>query len=180
MHMDWGETGKLLDKYYDGQLSTQEEAKLKEYLSHEDLPQEWVVERDQILGMEFIKNQLRLSSDFDSEFAALIRADEKVRSPNRFLWVGGIAASIALFLSLMVFKPAVSEMKGNGAIFSKKEIRATEKAINQTQLAFAMLSSELEAGTKPLRHLKAIEKPKGINHLKTLDQVRLDLSNQKQ
>ena len=178
--MDWNNTGKLLDKYYEGELTSKEEDMLKKDLSRDDLPQEWIVERDQILGMDFIKNQLRLSPDFDSEFAALIRADEKEDQPNRMLWVGGIAASIALFLSLLVFKPAVTQFKGNGVILSMKEIKATEKAINQTKLAFAMLSSELEAGTKPLRHLKALEKPKEMNHLKTLDQVRLDLSNQKQ
>lgn len=178
--MDWNKTARLLDGYYEGSLTTNEEETLREALRSPDLPTEWSAERDQILGMDFLKTELRLSPDFDTEFSALIRADRKEPRVSSLLWISGLAASVALFISLLVFQPTLRNQNHGKPVFSKKDIIATQQAINQTQLAFAKLNSEFEAGKKPLEFLKALQKPKELNHLKTLDQIRTDLESPKQ
>lgn len=178
--MDWNKIARLLDGYYDGSLTHAEEETLREALRSRDLPIEWSAERDQILGMDFLKTELRLSPNFDSEFSALLRPDMKEPRLSPMLWISGLAASVALFISLLIFQPSLRSHNHGNHVFSKKDIRATEQAINQTQLAFAILNSELEAGKRPLQFLKALRKPEELNHLKTLDQIRVDLESPKQ
>lgn len=174
--MDWNRIAELLDRYYAGELSLEEEEKLRSALQRDDLPEEWSPERDYILGTEEITKELRLSDRFEANFTASIKAEEKVYTRRTMYWLGGVAASLTLVLSLVFWPNTDVVGKQNPDLLQAGEWRAAEKAVSETKRSLALLEDQLSGSRAAFKYLEALSTPEEVNHLKKIDQVRKDLA----
>lgn len=85
----------ILEKYFNGETSLQEEEVLRKYFSGKD-----VADEHQIYAPMFaFFSQERNTAPTESDTTKLINKRKKL---PYFLWIGGVAASIALFLAIRV------------------------------------------------------------------------------
>lgn len=143
----------LLDKYFEGETSLDEERRLKAFFSSKDVP-EHLLKHRQIFsyfnesGTETMKN-----------FAPAIKLDLK---PSRFYYISGIAAGILLLIGLFfTFQHDVFNKKMNNAN------QHQEMAFNQAREALLMVSVGLNTGLDQVQRLevfnKAIENAQKLN-----------------
>jgi len=174
--MDWNDIAKRLERYYAGDLSLREEQELREAMRSPDLPEEWHPERDYILGTSELAAEVQLSDDFEKEFNNLIRADERTRNRRGLYWMGGIAASLTLMLSVVMW-PATEPVKDQpSGMMRANDWEPAEKAVKETRKSLALLEDHLEGSRSAFRYLEALSAPEEVNHLKKIDQVKKELS----
>ena len=180
----------LLDKYYKGETTLDEEQLLRKYfLENTDVPWELVVEKEQFIMYDKAANKQVPFDDFEEKLEKLID-DQKVRHPvfrsTRFwIRVTGVAASILIVFSVynslkyFINKPedmgtfddpvmAYEETKKALYYVSTKFNRGTEKLTNV---------SKLEEGSKMLKNVSKLDH--GLNKLQLLSKVQDSNNNDK-
>lgn len=144
----------LLDKYFEGSLSTDEEKMLKYFLQSYNGDDVDLNEAKQIFSV--LKKESRQTIDID--FESLI--NKKSNFKNRLIYgvISGIAASLVIGLSLVFLlktdNPPVVYAYINGQPITNKKI-----AIEQSKKALAILSTELNRGTNSLDYMNKMNKP---------------------
>lgn len=143
----------LLERYYNGDTTLEEEAIIREYLA---IHPEAATEPDLLLfaGIDALKE--------DAKPAPLL---QRKRSSLRY-WLGGstaLAAGLALFL-VMRQQPVASvagEHSMNTALLVAPdvsgEITDEQQALEQARKALAFVSSKLNKGTSGIGHLNQLE-----------------------
>lgn len=173
--MDWNKVAEWLERYYSGELSLTEEKKLKEAMHDPELPEEWFPERDYLLGTQGLPKKVRLSDEFEKKFTMRLKVQERKNNSRALYWMGAVAASLTLVLSV-VFWPSSESIEKPAQGIHAGDWKAAEKAIEETQRSLALLEDQLEGSKAAFRYLEALSAPKELNHLKKIDQVKKDLA----
>ena len=136
---------QLIEKYYDGNTSEQEEAQLKAYFENEDVPAE-----HQDAKLYFItSNELSediLSDDFDDRLMAEL-VDEKMK-PQIKSWIyrlSGAAAVILLMLAIWFGTDILNPKEVYGTIDDPK------LAFAETKKVLDEVSKKMNKGLKPAK-----------------------------
>lgn len=172
----------LLDKYYNGDTTLNEEEELRKYfIDNPVIPEEFRAEKDQFIMFDRAKNRDIPFDDFEKKLENLID-NQKVRYPvfrtNR-LWIqiAGIAASILIVFSVYnSFKYFINKSEDKGTI--EDPVMAYE----ETKKTLYFISEKLNHGTKELTNisklnnasqmLKPISKlDQGLNKLQILSRI---------
>lgn len=155
--MNTNEIEILLDKYFDGISTTDEEKILKRYFSSDEVAPH-LAEYRAMFGYFESEKQRRLNDDFDSEIMRQI-ADAPVvpfyRTSRFWYYFTGVAASL-LFILALLFE---SQQTGNnqnlaGTDYTSEE---TRQAYEQTRIALAYVSEKYARGTEPLSEMTKLE-----------------------
>lgn len=164
----------LLEKYFEGETSREEEKKLKDFFRNEEVPKHLHSLKELFQYLDESSKTEELDEDFDDQFFQKIDLSEKSRiSTYRriyFYVASGVAASILIVFGLF-------RLIGPG--FSDEEIN---KAYSQTKDALIFVSEKLNSGLDPARKvskfdegLKEAEKitayNKGIEEVKKVSKV---------
>ena len=147
----------LLDKYFAGESSLQEEAQLRQLLQTEPISEEHLTYSEwfQLLDEEA---ELCLGDDFDAKVMTSIEAYNKPKPVIRTLsasWVLRIAAVFALVATGLwwlvrsnpVEPPVVAEAEVKVIDWSKYEPKTVEEAYKVTRNAFRKVATEFNEGT---------------------------------
>lgn len=147
----------LLDKYFAGESSLQEEAQLRQLLQTEPISEEHLTYNEwfQLLDEEA---ELSLGDDFDAKVMASIEASSKPKPVIRTLsssWILRIAAVVALVAAGLwwlvrsnpVEPPVVAEAEVKVIDWSKYEPKTVEEAYEVTRKAFHKVATEFNEGT---------------------------------
>jgi hypothetical protein len=145
---------ELLEKYYNGDTSLDEERKLHWYFQTHDVPLHLKPDA------ELFRSNYKRSTDEDApeltERLAKIIDDQDRKSrfiiPLRSLrWISGIAASVIILLSLWI-------TVGRNTLGSRSKFTDTfsdpKLAYQETRKTLLLVSEKLNAGTKELEQLK--------------------------
>jgi len=162
--MEPNEIRKLLEKYYEGLTSVEEQKHLRQFFQNKDVPDEFLADRELFAYLdkevssspESIGLEDRLSEWVDHQQ----EKEEKSQRSIVFLKLSSIAASLALlFVGYMVTDHYIK----------KKQVRDT---FSDPQLAYAevkrtlfYISEQLNRGTQPLSHMSKINE--GMNGMST-------------
>lgn len=172
----------LLEKYWEGETSLQEEEQLTKFFSENkitEIPVEFQAFRSLFLA-KAEASEPNLSKDFDLNILTMIAEENMMQSEtkivqmkanneksevHRLRWFAGIAASIALLLAAYIFIPKTDK---TSVIVQETELTEEEKAealraYKQTKAALFFVSSKMNEGTQ-----KAAE---GMSKVKDLDKV---------
>ena len=147
---------QLLDRYFAGETTLEEEAQLRRAFQQRELPEDLLPfrplfryfeqERDAQLGQGFEQRLLeQINEKPEAGHTAIVR-----RLPVQ-RWAVGIAAAVVLALGLFwLYPPATfQQQKEVAAIdWSKYEVDDPEEAFKITQSALLQASQELNQGTK--------------------------------
>ena len=142
---------KIIEKYFDGESSIQEENHLKVYLQSDKVKDD---HKFLIPIFQNFENEKKLSIPFEPDLSFIHNKKPKVR----FLWpkVISVAASVILLIAVAFNWFAVND----DTVYRNKytQVENPEEALSITLNALGFLSNKLEKGTKSMSHIKKYEK----------------------
>lgn len=149
--MNTTEVKILLDKYYDGETSLDEEKFLKAYFESEQVDPSL---REHAAMFSFIRSEagVKAGDGLEEKITDGLSASTSIpfyRHGRFWVYVSGIAASI-LFLLTLVFETRINQDHKDtldGTAYTREDAR---KAYDQTRIALAYVSEKYVAGTEPL------------------------------
>lgn len=143
--MNTHEIKALLNRFYDGQTSEDEERALQRYFESDEVAPELLEEKN-FFNQLFVPGGLeeRLSSHIDR----LARSEQTVRHA-RFRWIAGIAASILLLIGVGIYF-------GNNRSepFYQDTYSSPEEAYPTAERAISLLAHNVNKGFKHVERIK--------------------------
>lgn len=152
MDKDWE---ALIERFWNGDASLEEEHELKMRCKYEEVPEKW---QDLAAYFETIddeQEELLLGSDFDGKILGMLEdeAPSKVFSLRK--WVLPIAAAAAILCIVFMMPGSTPESAAQQP--TKQEV---QNAYKQTQEALFLISSKMNRGKSHARSLKKFNKAK--------------------
>jgi len=150
--MELNEIDQLLNKYFEGQTSLEEEAMIKAFFKSKDiLPEKYIKLKALFCFYEASKNETS-----ELEFENLIPNQKKKRNPLRIVYYA-VAASIAILFGIWFMQDSKIE-KPVYAYINGQPVENQEVAFKEAQKALMMISKNLNEGTKNVKHLSELDK----------------------
>lgn len=148
--MDYKIINNLLEKYWEGESSLQEEESLKQYFNNGNVAPE--LEQYKSLFQFFKEEQdVMISDDFEKRFLVAIENEQKVipAKVRKLSWMTTIrsiaAVGILLMGAVFVFQ---NLEKPKADVWAKYEVEDEQAAIEATKAALALLSGKMKKGSK--------------------------------
>ncbi len=163
--MDYKNINNLLEKYWEGESSLQEEETLKQYFNNGNVAPE--LEQYQSLFQFFKEEQdVMISDDFEKRLFQQIEQEQKVvpAKVRRLSWMTSIRTIAAVGILLMgaVFVFQNIDQPKPDDVWAEYEIQDEEQAIEATKAALALLSGKMKKGsrkaTKGFSEMKSVTK----------------------
>ncbi|MEA1886645.1 MAG: hypothetical protein U9N72_05500 [Bacteroidota bacterium] len=154
--MNWSVLRKLLEKYYDGMSSKDDEKKMLELLSQDDLPSEFYEDRMMITGLFESEDIPEPSPDLNYRIMTAINESEKshrIISGKKHLYsIASVAATILLIISLLLILENKNRIKDT---YSDPQL-----AYNETVEVLYRVSENLNKGRTQMEDLSLINETK--------------------
>lgn len=156
----------ILERYFSGDTSLEDEKVLKEFFQAKDIPAHLVSLKEQFEFFSAEKEKEPLNASFDDKIIELINQEENQstkRTRRIYLYMAtGIAASILIIMSLFFqFDPFSKRIKET---FSDPQL-----AFNETKRALLMVSQTLNSGINPIA--KASKLNDGVQELSKISSL---------
>ena len=152
--MAWNEENlrNLVERFWEGETSVQEEEMLRKQLQSEELPEEF---EGVAAYFESLQDPAELGDEFDHQFLSSIEEKTKVRAINPRRWLSVAAVAIALCSGYWFFQqedqPLASEE------YTQEEI---DLAWKQTQVALKKIGVELNEAQEKTMKIKKFNEAK--------------------
>jgi hypothetical protein len=167
------EIRKLLDRFYSGETTLEEERTLQEYFSTASIPEEMLSERDLFRSLEPASNDVAVPEGLNQKILRVIDQQEKKEARTRRISVfalSGLAAGLLVVIALYVgyFKSEPPDR------FASQELIDTYEDPNDAYLeakkALTFMSAKLNTGTSELEYVKKVTKTTS-DPLKSLSKI---------
>jgi len=167
------EIRKLLDRFYLGETTLEEEQFLQEYFSSASVPEELMPDRDLFRSLEPSGNKIPVPSGLNQKILDVIDQQEtKVVRTRRIsiFSLSGLAAGLLVVIALYVgyFRD------GQSGLLASQEMTDTyedpQDAYSEAKRALAYVSAKLNAGTSELELVKQVTKTTS-DPLKSLSRI---------
>jgi len=143
--MDNSEIKNLLEKYYSGETTIEEEKALKEYLLSDDVASEFASEKEIFLSLSQAELSIEIPEDLNDNLSKMIDNLDKKSSPKRiklnFFIKYGAAAVILVALVLVTFLP---ERKMPQNIYTANVKMSEEEAMAMFEESMMLMSKGFE------------------------------------
>lgn len=153
----------LIEKYFEGETSLEEEARLREYFSNGEEVADDLREFQPLFQHFYEERELVLSDGFDEALFQKMEAPQAkiVRMstwPRQLLRIAAVGA--VLVVAMLFFQKSNNTQAQTASIdWSKYEIKDEKVAYEETVKALKFLSSKLNKGTKKAgEEMKELEK----------------------
>jgi hypothetical protein len=162
--MDYGTIEKLLQQYWDGDTSLEEEQQLMAYFSTQKVDERLKPFTPFFLAMAEERN-LHLSASFDQrlEQALPTGGKEAIVRKLSFTWMRVAAAVVVLVVAIFAVRQIQKQQPDLPIAidWSKYEPQDPQEALEKTKAAFALVSEKMNHGKRQtLRGLESFEKAK--------------------
>jgi hypothetical protein len=157
------EIKKLLDQYFEGETSLQEEDQLKRYFRQSDIDPE--LKPFQALFQYFkAEEQVSLSDDFEAQLLEKIREEKRPVLRRIRPYIFRVAAAAAVITGIVLFYPNQPQPAEAMAInWEAYEPQTEEEAMAQTAAALEILAAKLNGSAKTASNqLGKIEKTSNV------------------
>lgn len=142
----------LLDKYYNGETTLEEERSLRAFFSREEVPSHL---KDEKIKFQFYCNALNESVDwaFEEKLVSGYTGTHKIMPFFNRIRTASIAAGILLLagVSLCLNKDTLFKKKNNYGTYDNPQI-----AYNQTKKALLLISDKLNKGNRNLSKISRL------------------------
>lgn len=148
---------QLLEKFYAGQSSLEEEKYLKEYYAGSSIPEELLEDRELFVSMSAAESQVPVPGDLNSKLIDSIneaeRKETRVKRINIYSF-SGLAAGLLIILGTYF-----TFLRDNPAdVLAEYTIQDEEIAYQEAKKALSYVSAKLNRGTAELEPLKQVNK----------------------
>ncbi|MEN6296257.1 MAG: hypothetical protein ABFD61_09055 [Chloroherpetonaceae bacterium] len=165
MKMDINIIKRLLEKFYDGETSLEEEAILSDYFNNEDIPEEL-----QKYQAQFAFYQQERNITFDNlDFELPPKMPSKNYNRQRLYWAASIAATILIFVSILFLLPQNPFSKSHSRTITVSNPDSTYAITKNTLYA---VSKNLNKGLGKLQKFEYLDY--GMNEI---NKINKNLSN---
>lgn len=148
--MDYKNINHLLEKYWEGETSLQEEEILQQYFNHGNVATQ--LEQYKSLFQYFKEEQdVMISDDFEKRLLEQIEKEQKVvpAKVRKLSWMTSIRAIAAVGIILMGAVFIFQNLKPKETdVWAKYEVQDEQEAIEATKAALALLSGKMKKGSK--------------------------------
>jgi len=148
---------KLLDKFYEGQSSLEEEQQLKEYFSGDGIPEELLEERELFVSMSAVDEHIEVPDNLNNSIIEAIsnaeHRESKVKRINLYSF-SGLAAGLAIILSVYFAFLREEPTK----LLAEYTIQDEEVAYQEARKALSYVSAKLHKGTAELESLGQVNR----------------------
>jgi len=159
----------LLQKYYDGISSREDELDLIEYFSNNEVPEEWSLAKEQLLGIEDMSNEaIPIPENLHQNILKnleYVQNESKSRKLNTkpIYSAISVAASVLLIITALMF---LNRQPNPGSI------EDSEVAFAETKQALDLVSKYFNEGTEKLYNLSKIDEAiKPLDNLQRVDET---------
>lgn len=165
------EIKNLLEKYYEGKTSLEEEKFLAEFFARENIPDEFRADREVFLTFSESSNTEILDEDFDREIMDLIHKETvKVPGKQRILYyASAIAAGFTLLIGTYFLLIEDRIPFGNKTTFEMVAVQDPDMALEETRKALYMISEVFNKGTAELSSISKFSE--GTSHLEGMGKI---------
>lgn len=149
--MDYKNINHLLEKYWEGETSLQEEETIKQYFNNGSIAPE--LEQYQPL-FQFLKEEqdVMISDDFEKRLLEQIENEPQIKEARvrKLPWMTAIrsiaAVGILLLGAFFIFQNSQDTVEKD--VWAEYEIQDEQQAIEATKAALALLSGKMKKGSK--------------------------------
>jgi hypothetical protein len=156
--MNTTEIEKLLDKYYEGLTSLEEEMLLQQFFQSENIPSHFLIHAGHFQYFKEASSEEISDPLFEQKLFERINEIPVItlkQNRNRFYYISGIAAGVLLMIGLIfMLKDNLSYNNKN----EKSEITNPELAFTQTCDILALVSVNFNKGIDKMQYLGQFEK----------------------
>ena len=169
--MERNQINGLLQKYYEGMSSRDEERKLLDYFLGSDVPAELDIDRKHFLALADMQNdEIEVPADLESNILARLAVEQKPVSllKSRFVYTAiSVAAGLALIVSTFMF---INKQQNLGT-YDDPQI-----AYAETKEALELVSQFFNMGTENLAGLGEMDRAmQPLSQLKKVEEVSENL-----
>jgi hypothetical protein len=150
--MEFKKIDQLLNKYFEGETSLEEEAQIKAFFEET----EFLPEKYKRLQAMFGFYKAGKNEKSDLKFENLIPNQKKKTKSFRIVYYA-VAASAAILFGIWLMQDSKIE-KPVYAYINGKPVESQELAYKEAQKALMMVSKNLNEGTKNMGHLSELDK----------------------
>lgn len=148
---------QLLEKFYEGQTSLEEEIHLKEYFAGDSIPEELLEDKELFVSMGAADGQVIVPGDLNTKLIDTINAAERketrVKRINLYSF-SGLAAGLLIIFS--VYFAFLRETPTD--VLAQYTIQDEEQAYLEAKKALTYVSAKLNRGTAELKPLQSVNK----------------------
>jgi len=147
---------KLLDRFYVGETTLEEEKTLQDYFSSPSIPEELLPDSDLFRSLGNASDSVAVPEGLNQKILDVIDLQEKkvVRTRRISLYsLSGLAAGLLVVIALYV-----GYFKGDGSMRIAQQMTDTyedpQDAYEEARRTLAFVSAKLNSGTSELEHVK--------------------------
>ncbi len=164
--MDSQRIKTLLDKYYQGDTTLEEEKLLKEYFIQNN-PLDFDI-ADKYLVDYFLASKIQIPVDLNEQLDSLIENEweneTKLRFSTILKWAGSVAAVLIIALGILYY-----EKKDNPVVLADS-YQNPQEAYEETKKVLLFISNKMNSKPASLKHLSEIDNSlKRCNDLSKID-----------
>ncbi len=158
--MNFRRIENLLERYFDGNTSLEEERILKDFFQGEDIPPHLIALKDSFNYFSKEYNTDELDASFDQKILSQINhfdiSNKRQERKRTFYYISGVAASLLIIISIFTnFNPFTNKLS--------ETLENPEAAYQETRKALLFVSGALNKGVKPIDKMAKFEE--GIEQL---------------
>jgi hypothetical protein len=167
---------QLLDKYWEGETTLAEDKMLQTFFASETIPVEFQAFQSIFQAKNDIQTQT-LSDDFDINLLAILENKKEAKEETKIIqlqnkqaaelqkwrFVAGIAASIALILAVYIVIPKTETVEIAKIELTEEEHEKALVAYEQTKMALMFVSATMNHGTQTAA--KSLSKVKNLKEV---------------
>ena len=167
------EIRKMLDRFYQGQTTLEEEKILEEYFSSTTVPEEFIPDKD--LFQSFIEGEdsVVVPADLNQKIVASIDQVERKATRTRRISVfslSGLAAGLIIMIAVYLFYIRTDRPS---LLATNQMVDTYENpmdAYEEAKRTLAYVSTKLNSGTSELEHVRKVSKT-AADPLKSLSKI---------
>lgn len=167
------EIRKMLDRFYHGQTTLEEEKVLEEYFSSTTIPEELIPDKDLFQSFKEGDDSVFVPADLNQKILASIDKAERKTTRTRRISVfslSGLAAGLIIMIAVYLFYIRNDQ----SSLLSTNQMVDTYEdpmdAYEEAKRTLAYVSSKLNSGTSELEHVKKVSKA-ATDPLKSLSKI---------
>lgn len=165
---------ELVDKYYAGETSEEEEVALKAMLKQNEFAEQFADVKSQILAMMQLEKETGLDEAFDQRILQEISTTKKSSVSHR-IWsyrLSGVAATVLVFLSIWFG----SELFHPNAVYGT--ITDPKIAFSETQKVLDTIAKKMNKGTMPMKKTVK-ELDKNLSKVSRIKEINTSINKMK-
>jgi len=161
---------ELLDRFYLGETTLEEEQRLQEYFSTTSVPEEFIPDRDLFRSMDRGNEAIHVPVDLDQKILAGVDREERKITRTRRISVFSLSGLAAGLLVVIALYTGYFNTGDSTQTAMQDTYENPEDAYEEAKRTLAYVSAKLNTGTGELKHVQQASKA-ASDPLKSLSKI---------